>query len=149
MNEPDYTPTPSVKAFEPILGPKPDADDIAEQEYLEGHGGVEPEPTVDESKDPPIRIITFEEYELYDDWTHSTLTYYMGDCVLTDEYDEPMDYNRYLGDLDICDIFESTGVDSLYVRNATRNYTFEIIRENGSFGDIVLGGHFLSDEGGE
>lgn len=75
--------------------------------------------------------------------SQSTVTWYVGDCVLVDSRDEPvMNPERIVGDLKFG---HGSGDPSVcYVRNERLQAEYEVLRDPGSYEMDVLGGHVES-----
>lgn len=80
----------------------------------------------------------FEEGEF--DYTQSTLTYFEGDDVLTDDRDQPIHNKRpVVGDGNLLFGEKSNDPNVVYIRNNHLEVDFEVCRSDGSFAEEVLG----------
>lgn len=121
--------------------PHDDEAEESDDEDGEADEELDETPITFDKHDQSIRVITFEEFSNEEpNFEKLTLTYYEEDDVLTDERDgvipEPTNIVGVRA-------FESFGKgaepDVVYVRNNRNSSDFEIIRNHGSFSEIVLG----------
>lgn len=83
-------------------------------------------------------IIGFDEFEIGEEgFSQSTLTYYEKDDILTDDKDVPIYDRRIVGELKFG--HGSNDPNIVYIRNTSLQSEFEILRDSGSFQEIVLG----------
>lgn len=84
-----------------------------------------------------IKIIYPDEFDTEDGYEAITLTYYEGDGVLTDEWDEPIEDVDYLVGADFADHFGEFEEDTVYVRNHRTKGDYEICKDLRSYSEVV------------
>lgn len=86
-------------------------------------------------------VISYDEYEEAEgDFSQTSLTYYEGDNVLTDERDQPInDIDTVVGDNNLQFGLASGDKNIVFVRNHQLEADFEIARDHGYYSQEVLG----------
>lgn len=87
-------------------------------------------------------VITHDEFmENENDWSQNTLTYYNGDDILADEREMPIpDIEELIGSENLARFGHgSNDRNVVYVRNEKIQTDFEIVLNQGKFGEIVSG----------
>lgn len=91
------------------------------------------EKEVDEHMDEPIVISPDELGEL--EYEVLTYTYYEGDGVLTDEFDEPSDGIAGMKPEDIAELFGQYEDDSAFLRVNTELTDYEVLKDHRSYSE--------------
>ena len=131
------------------IGPDPRDEPAPEQEYVDisnvfdGNDNDEWDEEEELSKrtnDAPY-IITVGEFISNDSgFTQSTLTFYTGDRMVTDEYDVPVyNWDNVLGTDNIKFGHGSDAEGVVYIRNVVRKAEFEVIEFEGYYAQEKLG----------
>lgn len=81
-------------------------------------------------------IIPPEEFGMLDDYKEASLTYYEGDGVLADDFDNPVDDVKELVGEDFADHFGEYEDDSVFVRNDRTKTDYEILLDVRRYSDI-------------
>lgn len=84
---------------------------------------------------PPYSISPFEFTAGGEEQTKETITYYEEDGVLVDEQNQRLDGVTQIGDC----LGMLKGMETLYVRNERMGVDFEVVVDEGSFHESVLG----------
>lgn len=82
-----------------------------------------------------VAYIPPNEFGDLDGYEESTITYYQGNCVFTDDVDEPLadeEWEAMLGS-GVAKRFGEYEQDRVYVRNDTRRTYYEVLLEEGEF----------------
>jgi hypothetical protein len=78
-------------------------------------------------------VIKPEEFGENDDYNQVSLTYYIGNGVVTDENDEPLENVEDTIGSDYVQHFGEYEEDSVYVRNDRRRTDYEILLDTGDW----------------
>lgn len=84
-----------------------------------------------------IELIYPDEFDTEDGYEAVTLTYYEGDGVLTDEWDNPIEDVDFLVGDDFAEHYGEFEEDTVYVRNHKTKGDYEICRDLRSFREVV------------
>lgn len=86
----------------------------------------------------PYIIHETEYMENAGDWPQETLTYYVGDDIVTDQSDTPMyGYSTVLGSLNFG--HGANDPDTVYIRNPQIRKEYEVLRHSGHYAIEILG----------
>lgn len=124
-----------------------DAYDAISEEF---DGPEDDEPEIDRGEEnmidvSPIRMISDEEFnETMNHYDKISIVYYAGDGTLADERDEIIpDIEQTIGlnALETLEAFGAMGVESdiIHVRNDNIAVDFEVVRDDNSYSEVVLG----------
>ena len=80
------------------------------------------------------------------DYPVMSLTYYEGDGVLTNDYDEIIDNVDELVGEDFADHFGEYEDDSVFVRNDKRKVDYEILLDNRAYSDVLKSKPYLKED---